>query len=259
MLTEILRQKRKDLDGVNAASRIEALRAEVSCLGPTRSLKRSLTEEKTVSMLAEIKRRSPSKGLLAGDLNAGKTARLYEKAGARGISVLTESSFFGGSTDDLTAAGESTRLPVLRKDFILEEFQVWESRAIGADAILLIAAILTPEKLHKLYSTAGRIGLEVLVEAHTEADLREVLSMGPEIVGINNRDLDTFDVKIEITERLRPLVPPDVVCVSESGIRTRDDVVRMEHMGVDAVLVGEEIVRSQDPFRRIRQLLGKTQ
>jgi indole-3-glycerol phosphate synthase len=259
MLTDILKQKRKELREAGAESRMETLRTELSSLAPTRSLKQSLTRGAGAALIAEIKRRSPSRGTLARNLDPARTARLYEESGASAVSVLTDSTFFSGSNEDLKAAKSSTGLPVLRKDFILTEFQVRESRVIGADAILLIAAALEPGDLRDLYSIARRMGLDVLVEVHSEADLREALRLEPEIVGINNRNLETFDVNLEVTERLRPLIPPDVVCVSESGIRTREDVVTMEALGVDGVLVGEEIVRSDDPGRRIQELLGRVE
>jgi indole-3-glycerol phosphate synthase len=257
VLAEIIQQKRRELEAVELATGLEALRAQVSGRGPVRSLKAGLTGGGGVSLLAEIKRRSPSKGVLAENLDAGKTARLYESAGASAISVLTEKAFFSGSNDDLAAVRESSTLPVLRKDFMLDEYQVWESRAIGADAILLIAAILEPDELRKLHALAREIALEVLIEVHSEEELREALSVDPEIVGINNRNLETFEVDLGVTERLRPLIPGGIACVSESGIRNRRDVLRMGDLGVDAVLVGEEIVTSPDPGKRIQELLGK--
>jgi len=257
MLAEIIQQKRRELEAVDLESGLAAFRAQISGSGPTRSLKASLTDKGSVSLLAEIKRRSPSRGVLAENLDAGKTARLYERAGASAISVLTEKVFFSGSNDDLAAARQCSPLPVLRKDFLLEEYQVWESRAIGADAILLIAAILEPDELQNLHSLAREIGLEVLIEVHSEEDARKALRVDPDILGINNRNLETFGVDLEVTERLRPLIPHGIACVSESGIRNREDVMRMRALGVDAVLVGEEIVTSPDPFKRIHELLGK--
>ncbi len=208
-------------------------------------------------MIAEIKRQSPSKGLLARDLDIEKTSGLYEKAGAAAISVLTEEEFFRGSIEDLKTARACSRLPVLRKDFILEEFQVWESKFVGADAILLIVAILCPEKLCSLHSLARQIGLEVLVEIHNEGELQEALELNPEMVGINNRNLENFEVNLEVTERLRPLLPRDVVSISESGIYKREDVLRMQDLGIDAVLVGEAIVKNPDPCLKIQELLGR--
>lgn len=194
---------------------------------------------------------------MAWNLDVEETVRLYEKAGACAVSVLTEDEFFGGSVKDLKMAKSCTRLPVLRKDFILEEFQVWESRFLGADVILLIASILSSEKLPRLHSLAKQIGLEVLVEVHTERELQKALKVNPEMVGINNRNLKSFEVDLKVTQRLKPLVPQDMVCVSESGIKTREDVVRMQDLGVDAVLIGEEIVKSPDPCLKIQELLGK--
>jgi indole-3-glycerol phosphate synthase len=194
MLAKILSQKRRELERIDFERGIKKIRKSLPQLDETRSLTRSLAEEEGISLIAEIKRRSPSKGLLAPDLDVEKTTSSYEKAGAKAISVLTEKNFFDGSFQDLELAHECTRLPILRKDFILEEFQVWESRYLGADAILLIVAILDPEKLRRFHSLARQIGLEVLVEVHTEEELGEGLKAGSEMVGINNRNLETFEV-----------------------------------------------------------------
>lgn len=257
MLDEILYQKRKELEKIDFEFEIERIRKAVSKLGSIKSFSKSLTEEKNISLIAEIKRRSPSRGLLASNLDVEKTTRLYEKAGACAISVLTEKKFFGGSVEDLKAAKDCTRLPVLRKDFITEEFQVWETKLVGADAILLIAGILDAEKLCALHSLAKKIGLEVLVEVHTEDELQKALKVNPEMVGINNRNLKSFEVSLKVTERLISLVPQDVICVAESGIKKREDVLRMQELGVDAVLIGEEIVKSPDPYLKILKLSGK--
>jgi indole-3-glycerol phosphate synthase len=257
MLAEILSQKRRDLESIDLVSETERMRNLASQSGPVRSLRQNLTEEREVSLIGEIKRRSPSRGLLAENLDVEKVTRSYEEAGAKAVSVLTETVFFGGSVDDLKTVRNCTELPILRKDFVLEEFQVWEAKALGADAILLIAAILDPETLHRLHTLAGQVGLEVLLEVHTEQELEEALKTGPEIVGINNRDLTSFETDLEVTKRLRPLVPRDVVCVSESGIKSRDHVLGMQDLGIDAVLVGEEIISSPDPGLRIQDLLGR--
>ena len=257
MLDKILSQKRKEFQNVDFQSEIEKMKKRLSGLAPTRSFTQSLTLNKDISLIAEIKRSSPSQGPLVRDLDVEKTARVYEKAGASAISVLTENQFFDGSIEDLQKAKHCTQLPVLRKDFILEEFQVWESRFLGTDAILLIAGILSSEELNRFHSLAQQIGLEVLIEAHTEKELRKVLQINPGMVGINNRNLESFEVDLKVTEKLKPLIPPEVICVSESGIKTREDVKRLQDIGVDAVLVGEVIVRCSNPYLKIRELLGK--
>ncbi len=255
MLDRILAMKRRELQA-NGLD-IEKIRDAVVTMAPVRSLRQSLAEEKFVSLIAEVKRCSPSKGLLAPDLEVRKLVRTYEKAGVKGISVLTERNFFCGMPGDLIMAKDCTNLPVLRKDFILQESQVWESRFLGADAILLIAAILNPQRLQRLHSLAFEIGLEVSVEVHTEWELEAALKVDPQMIGINNRDLKTFKIDLTVTRILAPLVPENAVCISESGIKTREDVLMMQDLGIDAVLVGETLVKSPDPYLEVHKLLGK--
>jgi indole-3-glycerol phosphate synthase len=198
-------------------------------------------------------------------MDDAKRARLplvYAENGAAAISVLTERAHFQGSLDHLTEAKETLRAsfadsapPLLRKDFLFEPYQIWESKAAGADAVLLIAALMSTDELSRLVSLAGELGIECLVEAHDEREVQRALEAGAGIIGINNRDLRTFQVDLATTERLRPLIPADRVVVSESGIRTRADVERMAGGGVDAVLVGEALVRAGDVAAKMRELL----
>jgi indole-3-glycerol phosphate synthase len=180
----------------------------------------------------------------------------YESGGASGISVLTDNKFFGGNNEDLTTARHFSRLPILRKEFIIIEYQIWESRLIGADAVLLIAAILDSDEILRFASLASELGLEVLFEVHTEEEIEKIGPANPRIVGINNRDLESFSVDLATTERLRKLLPHDVVSVSESGIKTREDMLRMQQCGIDAVLVGESVVMDPDPSGKIMELTG---
>jgi indole-3-glycerol phosphate synthase len=256
MLEEIVKHKKQELKRINLAKGIRDIGEILPQLNPVTSLKNSLLKEPGVSLIAEVKRRSPSKGILADGLSVPDTVQCYEQSGAHAVSVLTDQEYFDGSVEDLMTARHHSSLPILRKDFIVDEFQVWESRLIGADAILLIAAVLTPEKLSALHSLALKIGLEVLVEVHTAHEIETVLPIKPEIIGINNRDLKTFEVNLLTTETLRQYIPKDIVCISESGIKTRNDILRLQQCGVDAVLVGEEIVTSPDPGLKIKQLLG---
>ncbi|MCL0064433.1 indole-3-glycerol phosphate synthase TrpC [Dehalococcoidia bacterium] len=207
-----------------------------------------------IKLIAEVKRASPSKGLLAPNIDAAAFARAYEEAGAAAVSVLTESEYFRGSLADLESVRAAVSLPILRKDFILDPYQVYEARAHGADAVLLIVAILGAGKLRHLLETVHSLGMTALVEIHDREELEQALAVDPEIIGINNRNLANFSVSLETTLELRPLVPGLVV--SESGIHTRDDVVKLEDAGVDAILVGEALVSSPDPARKIRELLG---
>lgn len=215
-----------------------------------------------VSVIAEVKRRSPSAGDIRAGLDAGETARGYAAAGAAAVSVLTEPTFFGGSHDDLAAAraalsGDLER-PVLLKDFVISPYQLYEARAVGADAVLLIAACLADDDLDDLAALAGELGMAALIEVHDREELERVLPAGPALVGINNRDLRTFSVSIETTLALAPLVPPATTVVSESGIRGADDVRRLAEAGVHAVLVGEAILRSPDPMAMVRELARAT-
>jgi len=211
-----------------------------------------------VSLIAEFKRRSPSKGEIRAGADPARVARAYLEAGAAALSVLTDARFFGGSLSDLEAAREACALPVLRKDFIIHPAQIAESAGeAGPDCILLIASVLTVAELRDLRIMAGECGQAALVEVHDEQDLERALESGADMIGINNRDLHTFEVSLETTLRLRPRIPEQAVAVSESGIHTREDVRQLADAGVDAILVGEALMRSDDPRRKIAELLGR--
>jgi indole-3-glycerol phosphate synthase len=255
MLPEILAHKRRELKSVRKRP-LADIEREIACLPATRDFETALRESRNVSLIAEIKRRSPSKGSLSSQLEPAATARLYESAGASAVSVLTDSHYFDGSESDLIAARECTALPVLRKDFIVDEYQVLQSRLMGADAILLIVAALSPEELVGLSRLAADVGLYVLTEVHDENEIGIAMKAGSGIIGINNRNLKTFEVSLSTTEKLRPLIPSGIVCVSESGIKNREDVLRVQVAGVNAVLVGEGIVTAEDPVVQIKTLLG---
>ncbi len=257
MLDEIVNHKLNLLDGLDLKNAIASIQRSLTGLNPTTSLRESLIADNNVSVIAEVKRRSPSRGSLASSLSVEDTVTAYETGGARGISILTDSRYFGGSAEDLMTAKHVTPLPVLRKEFIVHEYQVWESRLIGADAILLIAAILDPSAMKRLYSLAGSIGLEVLVEVHSESEIDRVGLLDPRIIGINNRDLASFTVDLATTERLRKYIPEHITCVSESGIACREDMVRLQEWGIDAALIGEALVASDDPAGKIRELTGE--
>lgn len=208
-----------------------------------------------MSIIAEIKRRSPSKGDLNPDLDPRELATEYEAGGARAISVLAEPEFFGGSAEDLIAARSSTTLPVLWKDFVLHPVQLDQARSCGADAVLLIVRMLGDD-LAVLVREANDRGLCPLVEIFDEDDLARALDAGAEVVGVNHRDLSTFEEDPSATKRLRPLVPDDVILVAESAISTRADIEALEAIDVYAALIGEAIVTSPDPAQKIRELLG---
>ncbi len=209
-----------------------------------------------VAVIAEAKRASPSKGLLCPDYRPLHLARTYAASGAAAISVVTESQFFGGRLDDLSEIrhGLDVDVPLLRKDFIFDPYQVYEAYAFGADAVLLIAAVLTDGVLGELLGLLQELGMAALVEVHDEAELERVLPLEPRVVGINNRDLRDFSVDLATFGRLRALVPDDVVTVAESGVRSAADVRRLGQMGADAVLVGEALVTAPDPAATVRDL-----
>ncbi len=209
-----------------------------------------------VSAIAEIKRRSPSKGILCKDLDVAHVVRSYEKNGAAALSVLTDGEFFGGTDEDLRRARESTKLPALRKDFTIDEYQIHEARQLSADAILLIVRILSDAQLRDYTLLARELGLAALVEVHDQDELSRAVAGGAEIIGVNSRNLDTFEVSLDTPIRLKDDVPAGCLAVAESGINTRDDVRRLEDAGYDAILVGEALMRTPDPGRKLAELLG---
>lgn len=254
ILARIVRTKEAELDALRR--RRPELEVAVGTAREPRSLKRALGRRGTVSLMAECKRRSPGAGDIRPGLDAAELAQAYEAAGASAISVLTDETYFGGSLRDLRDVGAAVDLPVLRKDFTLDPVHVLEARAAGADAVLLIVRILTDDILGDLHALATGLGMDVLVEVHDEVELERALEVEAELVGINNRDLATFTTDLATTERLLTSVPDDVVVISESGIRTRDDVARLGDVGVDGILVGESLLRADDPGAAAAELCG---
>jgi indole-3-glycerol phosphate synthase len=208
-----------------------------------------------VNVIAECKRRSPSRGVLRADYDPVSIARAYAAAGAAAISILTEPTFFDGSLEDLRAVRASIDRPLLRKDFIVSEYQLLEARAAGADAVLLIAAALPPTELAVLVSTAESLGLEPLVEVHGEAELESALTAGAKIIGVNNRNLRTLEVDTAMSDRLIAAVPADVIPVSESGLRSADDLLRLHGLGYRAFLIGERLMTEPSPGAALGDLL----
>jgi len=210
-----------------------------------------------ISLIAEVKRASPSRGVLADGLEPVEIASIYEECGAAAVSILTDEKFFKGSLDDLTAVRKAVRIPCLRKEFMLDEYQIYEARTALADAILLIVRILADSQLREFREIATSLGMASLVECHDAEEVKRAIDSGAQIIGINNRDLQTFEVDFNTTLELRKGVPGGKVLVSESGIFTRDHVRKLEGGGVDAVLVGESLVTSGDVRAKIRELLGR--
>lgn len=210
-----------------------------------------------VSLIAEVKKASPSKGLLCPDFDPVALARTYASNGASAVSVLTDAHFFQGRLDDLRGVRQAVNLPVLRKDFIIDLYQVYEARAAGADALLLIIAALDDATLHNLYALTRHLGMAALVEVHNAADLERALALHPRLIGINNRDLRTFDVSLDTTAALRPKIPGRITVVAESGIHAAEDVARLAAMEVDAMLVGEALVTASDIAGKVQKLVGE--
>lgn len=210
-----------------------------------------------ISFICEVKKASPSKGLIAENFPYLQIAAEYEEAGAAAISVLTEPDYFMGSDEYLRQIASERNIPVLRKDFTVDEYQIYEAKILGASAVLLICAILDDNELKTFLETAHRLGLSALVEAHDEEEVRRAVAAGAGIIGVNNRDLKTFDVDINNSIKLRELVPDGVVFVSESGIRNREDVENLRKNGTDAVLIGETLMRADDKKTMLAELAGK--
>jgi indole-3-glycerol phosphate synthase len=222
--------------------------------GPMRPYARALADGPGISVIAEHKRRSPSAGVIREGASIEDVVRAYERGGARALSVLTDGPSFGGSLDDLRAARAASALPVLRKDFVVDRYQLHESFAAGADAILLIVAALERSQLVDLHAEARALGLAALVEVHDAQELEVAAALGAELIGINNRDLTTLDVDVERTYQLLPGVPSAATVVAESGLRDRAQLDRLAEAGVDAVLIGESLMRAPDPEAACRAL-----
>ncbi len=247
VLDEIAERVRERLEERMSRVPLPELVARIKDAPPPRDLVRALTERPGVALIAEVKRASPSSGVIAAKLDAAGAARAYEEAGAAAISVLTEPDFFHGSLEDLGAARSALQAaPVLRKDFVVDGYQLVEARATGADAALLIVRLLGGSQLRRLVGAARSLGLAALVEVRDEREVELAVAAGAVLVGINNRDLATLDVDLETTRRLAQCVPPEVVLVSESGVRTPDDVKRLRALGVRAVLVGTALSKAED-------------
>jgi indole-3-glycerol phosphate synthase len=233
----------------------EALEQRIAAVEPPRPFAAALSGP-DVSIIAEIKRATPRAGELDRDLNASELARAYADGGAAAISVLTEPEYFWGAMEDLAAA-RGPGLPVLRKDFLLEDFQVFESRAVGADAVLVIVRILN-QGLDRLIATTRALGMDALVEVHDDRDLDRALDAGAVLIGVNHRDLESFEVDPERTAKLAPRVPEGCTVVALSGVRSRAEVEGLAAAGASAVLVGESLVTASDPAAKLRELLGRT-
>jgi len=255
VLDEIVANKRHEIDAAQAKTSLRDLEERIESVGPARSLRDALRKD-GISFITEIKRASPSRGDMLPDLDAIDVAALYEQCGTRAISVLTDTKYFKGTLADLTSVRTHVRVPCLRKEFIVDPFQIYEARAAQADAVLLIVRILEDAQLKRYIEITRELGMQALVETHTEDEIKRAIDAGAHIIGINNRDLDTLEVDVMNTMRLRKCVPGGITLVSESGIRTRDDVRKLEDGGIDALLVGESLLTSGNIRGKLLELMG---
>lgn len=250
--------KRKLIEVAESKRRIplDTLKEHIQKTAPAKSFGAALKRTDNIRIIAEIKKASPSLGVIRKDFHPVEIARIYEAGGAAAVSVLTDEKFFQGSLSYLTDVKRTVNLPALRKDFIIDQYQVYEARDAGADAILLIAALLSGDEIQDYLALSGKLGMECLVEVHSEEELKKVLQTNAHIIGINNRNLATFVTDMTTTLRLRQIIPDGKTVVSESGIKTRGDVEKLLDAGVDAILVGETLMKSRDISAKLRELLG---
>ncbi len=258
-LERIVEDKRREVERLKAGLSVARAEREIAELPPCRGFEDALARrrKRPVGLIAEVKKASPSKGLIRADFDPVRLAKAYEEAGADCISVLTDVPHFQGHPGYLRQVREAVGLPLLRKDFIIDERQIYEARLLGADAVLLIAAILTREQLSAFHDLARAVGLDVLVEVHDRAELETVLEIGKAtLIGVNNRNLRTFHTDLKVTEELVPLMPPQVTAVSESALSMPGDIDRVRRAGAKAVLIGEHFMRQPDVGAAVHALLG---
>ncbi|MGO8671490.1 MAG: indole-3-glycerol phosphate synthase TrpC [Capsulimonadaceae bacterium] len=256
VLDTILAHKRTEVDARRAVVPLAEVKARAKDAPPARPFATALHRPST-ALIAEVKKASPSAGVIRADFDPVSIAREYESSGAACLSVLTDERFFQGHDNYLGAIRSTVRLPLLRKDFTVDEYQVYEARAIGADAILLIAAALDPDEVADLHGIAHSVGLDILVEVHNEMEMEVATGCGAYLIGINSRDLHTFVTDLATVERLAPLAPPGVTLVAESGIKTPADVARVSAAGAHAILVGESLMRQPDIASAVLQLMAR--
>ena len=260
-LSEIVARKRQVVERLRVSSAADALLVqalEVRKNAAPHRLRQALeTASPELKIIAEFKRASPSVGMIRSDLSPADVARYYERGGACAISVLTDEEYFGGSIDDLSAVRSSTHLPVLRKDFIIDPIQIYQAAIAGADAVLLIVAALGDHSLGKLRNVAeDELGLDALIEVHTSEELRRALSASAKIIGVNNRDLQTFEVSLSTSERLISEAPADCVMISESGLRSPEQLRHLHGLGFRGFLIGEQLMRAKNPEIALRDMLA---
>lgn len=257
LLDEILDAKRQELEEAKTRLPLAQLQEHMKGRLAQRSFRRALHSARRLpALIAELKRKSPSKGMLRERFDPVSLAQQLEAAGAAALSVLTDAPFFGGSLDFLRDVHEFTEIPTLRKDFVLDSYQVYEAAWYQADAVLLIVQILNDEELSRCLQTADLLGMDALVEVHTEDDLKRAVGAGASVIGINHRNLRTFEMEPDISNQLVPKIPAGKLIVAESGVQTPADIQRLRALGVQAVLIGEALMTANDPAAKIRELFG---
>jgi len=255
ILSKIIGEKRKEIEMSQSGMSLSRLKELAGKVYLKSSFKRNVGRPHHINLIAELKKASPSRGIIRGDFNPIKIALTYQANGAGALSVLTDERFFEGSLKTLKEIKKHVTIPILRKDFIIDEYQIYESLYWGADAILLIAQILREGELEHFYNLAKELGMDVIVEVHNEEDLEKALKTGASIIGINNRDLNTFRVDIAVTQRLVRLIPDSKIKVSESGIKTYEDVMFLKSLGINAVLIGEAFMDADDIAAKMREVM----
>ncbi|MBU0606197.1 MAG: indole-3-glycerol phosphate synthase TrpC [Candidatus Omnitrophica bacterium] len=255
MISRIIEEKRRVIEEAKRLKPREELIKDISSISVNSSFKKNISRPHHVNLIAELKKASPSKGILRGDFNPVKIAMTYQAHGASAVSVLTDERFFEGKLEHIRMVKESVSLPILRKDFIIDEYQIYESVACGADAILLIADLLSDNEMTGFYQLATSLGLDVLLEVHNEEDMEKAIQPGGEMIGINNRDLNTFKTDLAMTQKLMRLIPAHKIKVSESGIKSYEDVMFMKSIGINAVLIGEAFMEAPDIAAKMREIM----
>lgn len=256
-LQEIIRSKRQEIKQRKSKLALSDYKARIKDLPLTRGFQKALEQPGSCRLITEIKKASPSKGILRERFDPLEIAKVYESNGAAAISVLTDEPFFQGRLSLLTEIRKISRLPLLQKDFILDEFQLYEARAYGADAVLLITAIVEPSQLMEYQAVAHELSLATLVEVHTHKEVEQALKAEARVIGINNRNLETFETDLNVTFSLIKEIPDDRLVVSESAIGTRADVERLLEAGADALLVGESLLKAKDIGQKMKELMGR--
>ena len=256
ILTKIIEQKKREIEAAKDRFPLAQIQKKLQVLPSGRSFKAAISREHEINLIAEIKKASPSSGVLRQEFNPVKIAQVYRAYGARALSILTDEKFFSGKLEYLDNVRHDVYLPILRKDFILDRYQIYESKLYGADAVLLIAEILSKSEIYQFIDICKNLAMDAIVEVRGEEDIRKALSADCEIIGINNRDLHTFKVDLETTSNLINSIPKDKVIVSESGISTYEDVMFLKSLGVNAVLIGETFMRSDDIGTKVMEVMG---